>query len=297
MPSPSGDNGRALGRGRPRVEPKNPHSLALGMPRRPRTIRAVLFDLGGTLVTERDFGDLAEVAHRVLLDMDPESLAHAYLEVEQEGQQQLLARGSGAAGDPPAGPPEDPVVEFWRQVLSRATGTEVTTEVSHRYCEAVKDLDWPHQLFSDVRRCLETLRHERRLLGIVSNSTSEASVRRILYRTGILEYFRQVVSSGTEGVAKPDAEIFHRAVRRLGVTPSAALYVGNLAFTDAVAAAAAGLHSVWLNRQGTGFGENPPEITSLLEVPLVVRRLETEAGTPEAGRRPGDVGIPAARVK
>jgi putative hydrolase of the HAD superfamily len=99
-------------------------------------------------------------------------------------------------------------------------------------------------------------------------------VRQILARGGIEEFFPTVISSGTEGVAKPDPEIFRRALARHQVTAGETFYVGNLAFTDAQASSAAGLHSVWLNRAGTGFGEDPPEITSLLEVPLCIRRLE-----------------------
>jgi len=109
---------------------------------------------------------------------------------------------------------------------------------------------------------------------VVSNSTSEARVRAILDRAGIVDFFARVVSSGTEGVAKPDPEIFHRAVGRLEVRPEEALYVGNLANTDARGARAAGLHAVWLNRDGTGLGIDPPEITSLLEVPLCVHLLD-----------------------
>jgi putative hydrolase of the HAD superfamily len=130
------------------------------------------------------------------------------------------------------------------------------------------------QLYSDTRRCLDILRAQRRALGVVSNSRSEASVRRILDRVGILDYFARVVSSGTEGVEKPDPEIFRRALERMKVPAAEAVYVGNLAQTDAKAASAAGMYGVWLNREGFGFGLDPPEITSLLEVPLVVRRLE-----------------------
>ena len=100
------------------------------------------------------------------------------------------------------------------------------------------------------------------------------SVRRILDRVGILDYFSPILSSGTEGVEKPDPAIFRRAVQRMNVAPSEAVFVGNLARTDAKAAETAGLHGVWLNREGFGYGLDPPEITSLLEVPLIVRRLE-----------------------
>jgi putative hydrolase of the HAD superfamily len=231
----------------------------------PTRIRAVLFDLGGTLIDERDFAGWAEMARGVYLDLAPDDFAHAYGEVED-----LLDREPLAIRGQPA------VVERWRRVLSLASGGEVAPETAARFVAArALDRDHPVALYSDARRCLDRLASERRRLAVVSNSTSEASVRRILDRVGILGYFEKVVSSGSEGVAKPDPEIFRRALERLKVLPEEALYVGNLLRTDAVAAREAGMHSVWLHRDGTGLGEDPPEIISLLELPLLVRQLET----------------------
>jgi putative hydrolase of the HAD superfamily len=229
------------------------------------SIRAVLFDLGGTLVDERNFVGWSEVAHRCLLDAEPDRLAHAYRQVETEVDAHPRPDLWGEAG----------LLDFWQKVLSEAVGREIGRATVERFAAGVRDLDGEIHLFSDARRCLEALRAERRALGVVSNSSSEARVRTILDRAGILDYFSRVVSSGTEGVAKPHPEIFRRAVHRMEVDPQQALYVGNLASTDARAAAAAGLHSVWLHRDGTGLGDDPPEITSLLEVPLVVRRIES----------------------
>ncbi len=229
---------------------------------RPR-IRAVLFDLGDTLVDQRDFAGWTEIARKVYLDLDPDALRHAYLEVEAE-----------VDAAPPRLDREGRLVDFWRRTLSRAAGREVDSETAGKFLAAVRSVEAPAHLFSDVRRCLDELATGRRRLGVLSNSTSEAGVRRLLDRVGILGYFSSVLSSGTEGVEKPSPEIFRRAVDRMGVRADEALYVGNLANTDAKAATSAGLHAVWLNREGWGFGEDPPEITSLLEVPLHVRRIE-----------------------
>lgn len=227
-------------------------------------IRAVLFDLGGTLVDERDFSGWAELARGVYLDVTPDEIGHAFAEVERS-----------VDAEPIPLPRESSVVEFWRRVLAGASGEAVSSAVAERFVAARAGArDPPMALYSDVRRCLDQLLADRRRLAVVSNSTSEASVRRILDRVGLVAYFEKVVSSGTEGVAKPEPEIFRRAVARLGIPPSEALFVGNLPHTDALGARAAGLHAIWLNREGTGFGEEPPEITSLLEVPLVLRQLE-----------------------
>lgn len=228
-----------------------------------RRIRAVFFDLGGTLVDERDFSGWTETARRLYLDVDPDVLAHAYQEVLAE-----------VDAEPPQPDPEERFTDFWRRTLSRAAQRDVTESTVGKFVASARSAIAPIQLYSDTRRCLDQLRHERRALGVISNSTSEARVRRILDKVGILDLFDRIVSSGTEGVEKPNPEIFQRAVRRTSVAPQEAMYVGNLAHTDAKAAAAAGLWGVWLNREGFGFGEDPPEITSLLEVPLCVRRIE-----------------------
>jgi len=238
-------------------------------------VRAVLFDLGGTLVDVKDFDAWTELARRFFLDLDPDDLRHAFFEVEAE----LDARPPTAGG-------EAALVEFWRRTLSRAAGKEVDERTTVKFNAAVRETERPVWLYSDARRCLDTLHAQRRALGVVSNSTSEAAVRRILDRVGILDYFSRILSSGTEGVEKPNPEIFRRAVERMGVRPEEAVYVGNLARTDAKAAQAAGLHGIWLNREGFGFGEDPPEITSLLEVPLMVRRLEN-GEAPPPGRAAG----------
>jgi HAD superfamily hydrolase (TIGR01509 family) len=243
-------------------------------PRRTR-IEAVLFDLGGTLVDERDFAGWAELARTVYLDVAPDDLAHAYGEVEAELDASPVDLDSG-----------DGIVEFWRRVLAGASAGPVGREAAGRFVEAERTArrERPLPLYSDVRRCLDHLAGDRRRLGVISNSTSEARVRRILDQAGILGYFERVVSSGTEGVRKPDPEIFRRAVGRLHLSPDEVLYVGNLPRTDAIAARGAGLHAVWLHRDGTGLGTDPPEITSLLEVPLVVRQLETPPGASPSAR-------------
>jgi putative hydrolase of the HAD superfamily len=243
-----------------------------------RRIRAVLFDLGGTLVDECDFAGWAELARSVLLDLTPDDLAHAYAQVEEEVDRET-----------PGSEPdfEQRVVRYWSRILSVASGRTVGEGTGARFVEARRatEREHPLPLYSDVRRCLDRLTGERRRLGVVSNSSSEARVRRILDQAGILGYFEKVVSSGSEGVRKPDPEIFRRAVARLEVRPDEALYVGNLPRTDALGARNAGLHSVWLHRDGTGLGMDPPEITSLLEVPLVVRQLENaEAHAPAEPR-------------
>jgi HAD superfamily hydrolase (TIGR01509 family) len=221
-----------------------------------RRFRAVLFDTGGTLVDGHDYLAYEEVAEEVGLSADADAIAEA-------------VRWATKEYDRPQPPPEE---EYWRTVLARALGGELDLSAARRFADRLRRRARSSRLFSDVRRTLDRLKADRLTLGALSNSRRPvAELRESLERLDILHYFHAVLSSGSEGVSKPDPSFFRRAAARLGVAPSETFYVGDLAFTDARAAAAAGLGSVWLHRDGTGFGEDPPEITSLLELPFCLR--------------------------
>ncbi len=224
----------------------------------PVPIRAVFFDLGGTLLDFRDPDGWSRLLREVGLEVEPEAIAHAVALVERRTD----------------GPRRPEVVDFWQEVLTEAAQGEVPRRLAERFLERYFAEPRDGELYSDVVRCLDELHRERRQLGVISNSRSEASVRRHLAAAGIVERFSVVVSSGTEGVEKPDRAIFDRAAARLGVGNAESFHVGDLAYTDARGAALAGYRSVWLHRDGTGFGEDPPEITSLSELPGYLREIE-----------------------
>ncbi|MGI0155207.1 MAG: HAD family hydrolase, partial [Thermoplasmata archaeon] len=178
-----------------------------------RPIRAVLFDLGGTLVDYHDFAHWTELARQCFVDVEEGALARAFFDVERETD--VRERVS--------------YPEFWQRTLARAGEREVARPTAERFLALGTEQPGFSRLYSDTRRCLEELRSQGRRLGVVSNSSSEAHVRTILHETGILPFFERVVSSGTEGVEKPDPEIFRRAVQRMHLEPGEAFYVGNLA--------------------------------------------------------------------
>jgi HAD superfamily hydrolase (TIGR01549 family) len=228
------------------------------MPRAELPIRAVFFDLGGTLVDVDDPLGWSGIARGLGVEVEPEHLMHAVRELDR-------------ATD---GPDRPGVAEFWQRILEQVADGKAGPAIGERFAERLAALPLSTHLFSDVKRCLNELRRERRPLGIISNSRSEESVRDRLEVAGIRSYFNTIVSSGTEHVQKPDRAIFERAAARAGVAPAESFHVGDLAYLDAKAASLAGFRSVWLNRSGTGLGTDPPEITTLTELPAYLRNLE-----------------------
>ncbi|MBX6766549.1 MAG: HAD family hydrolase, partial [Actinomadura rubrobrunea] len=99
-----------------------------------------------------------------------------------------------------------------------------------------------------------------------------------------------VVASSEAGAAKPDPAIFRRACAGLGLAPHAVVYVGDRLDVDALGAASAGLHGVWLDRPrevgcagdeaGAADGEyagpeaaGVPRITTLTKLPDLFSRF------------------------
>lgn len=93
----------------------------------------------------------------------------------------------------------------------------------------------------DLRPALALLRAAGIRVAIVSNS--EGKLAELFLRVGLEGEFETIVDSFFEGVRKPDPEIFHRALRRLNVPASRAIYLGDIPGVDIDGAHAAGLQA------------------------------------------------------
>jgi putative hydrolase of the HAD superfamily len=222
-------------------------------------IQAVLFDLGGTLVDMRDFPALEDFASRAGIEVDADTLAHWTSEMRDENDRQ------GETWT---------LEDFWRKVVEGAADRPIPDAQWAGFYRAVSTHEFPALLYSDARMCLDELKEDRLKLGVLTNHISEQSARQVLAQAGVLDYFAAVVASGTERIAKPNPEFFRRGVERIRAQPKETLYVGDKPNTDVRAAERAGLHGLWLHRDGTGYGEDPPEITSLAEVPIWITQFE-----------------------
>lgn len=97
-------------------------------------------------------------------------------------------------------------------------------------------------LFDDASPALAAL---ARRFPVVALSNGNADVQRI----GLGAYFKASVSAQDFGVAKPDARIFQAAAQAAGVPAHAVLHVGDDAELDVLGGLAAGMQTVWVNRE------------------------------------------------
>lgn len=206
-------------------------------------IDAVLFDLGGTLVTM----DFVWIARELLaLDIVCDSAALARAET---AARLLVSAKLAENNQPPIGFPF-----FLKTIL-----TEVLDEPADRIDELVTKLTpillpggLSQKLWSSIDQATRDVLLEFSQLGlplaVVSNSdgTAEANVTAL----GLRDYFDIVIDSAVAGYEKPDPRIFQFALDAIGVEPNRAIYVGDLYSVDVVGARSAGIHPVLLNPYG-----------------------------------------------
>ncbi len=182
------------------------------------TIRVVLFDFGGVLVQGQNFYARSAWAQR--LGLEPEALARHVFESE-------LAERAIVG--------ELPVEGMWVQL-----GGELGLDAgeSRRLMNDFFRGDDLNVAMLGLARSLEG-EYE---LAILSNAWSNAR-EAFVERFGLDELFDEMIISAEVGLAKPDPQIYHLTVRRLGVEPEEILFIDDR-LENIEAAREAGFHAV-----------------------------------------------------
>ena len=121
--------------------------------------------------------------------------------------------------------------------------------------------------YPDARETLDRLVGAGLRVGVVSNW--DVSLHAELARCGLAAGIEVVVTSAECGHRKPDAAIYHEALRRLDVAAGRALHVGDSAEGDVDGARSAGMHAIHLQRRAGEPGRTP-RIGALLELVAIL---------------------------
>jgi len=153
-------------------------------------------------------------------------------------------------------------------LLGRAVGTDGELDVVFGGYLRWYERSW--QAFADVRPALDALVARGLVLAVLTNGRA-GQQRAKVAALGVEEAVSFVLTSEEVGAAKPAPEAFLATCRRLGVAPDRVVHVGDRHDLDVLAARAAGLRAVHLDREGLRL--EPPEgrITSLAELPARLR--------------------------
>ena len=225
------------------------------------SLRGVIFDLGGTLL---DFGGWRSLEERgasgwraYLLaqgyHLPDEAVIRAAVWEQMQAAWRSLAEGRVA---------DMATLRLAHQLgvvaerIGVAVAPEHAAEAQRAFVEAVQPGVRP------MPGAVETVHavHERGLrLALISNTMWPGAYHEAdLARFGMLEPFEALFFSADEGMWKPDAAIFRRAVEALNLSPNEALYVGDSLFMDVMGAQGAGLRSVWVENDDPYMSSQTP---------------------------------------
>lgn len=139
---------------------------------------------------------------------------------------------------------KEKVIEFSKQNLKgdKAAAEYYKLALTKWHCEAERP-------FADAKHVLEVLKSRDYKLGIIANQLPGA--RKRLELMGILLYFDVISVSSDEGIAKPNPEIFLRALEKANCSAEEAIMVGDRLDNDIAPAKALGMKTVWV-KQGLG---------------------------------------------
>ncbi len=209
------------------------------------TIRAVLFDWGGTLVRDdslvvtRPAGAVAHYARQTL------SLALRDSDFDQAFQTVLPAY---TPGQTLTAPRLDRLVDGAFRQLGWSLDAADIEECSRLFFEEATSTQ---ELFDDARAVLASLRYRGYRIGVVTNAIFSGHLfLPRLTELGIAGYVDAVITSGDIGRGKPDPAPYRAALKLLGVDSHEAVFVGDSLDSDIAGARAAGMRSILVDRRG-----------------------------------------------
>ncbi len=208
--------------------------------------RAVIFDLGGTLLDWPDWNE--NVSRRWALSYeyltirlpgnhwpDRDEYVQAMLEAEQAHWPRVVAEQW-------SGPPSSLLSDGFRRLGRHVHEAELMAALDG-YALAV---DGWAVVFPDARETLQLLRERDYRIGLLSNTWWAAEWHNAdLAAHGLTDLLDEVAYTSDLPHSKPHPSVFLEVARRLNVEPKACVMVGDRMIDDISGALGAGMRAVW----------------------------------------------------
>ena len=236
--------------------------------------RAVVFDLGGTLVQWPDWEDGAAAKWSRAFDAwratdecitAPRDDFVAAMRASEKAHWERVEREQWS------GPPAGLVRDGFRR-LRLSVGERAVLAVLDGYARAVAG--WC-TVFADTRDTLATLRARGYRLGLLSNTWWAAEWHNAdLAAHGLADLLDALVYTSDLERSKPHPSAFREIASRLDVDPEACAMIGDRQIDDVSGARAVGMRAIW-RRNDSGFPTSDvvPDaiVDTLAELPALLR--------------------------
>jgi putative hydrolase of the HAD superfamily len=134
-------------------------------------------------------------------------------------------------------------------------------QLSEYYMQVLPTFNHLHEGAKDVLDYL----HPKHELHIITNGFNEVSYGK-LTNSGIIDYFKKIITSENAGAKKPDAQAFHYALNEAKALPSESLMIGDNYEADVLGARAVGMQAVHFDYRDENKEAQNKRITNLREL-------------------------------
>ncbi|MBE5104739.1 HAD family hydrolase [Bacillus thuringiensis] len=221
-------------------------------------IRAVLFDLDGTLLDRRQ--SLEQFIHDQynrfaphLMNVEKAEYCSRFLELDNNGYTW-----------------KDKV--YATLICEYNITTLTVDQLLHDYITNFQHHCIP---FPNMHKLLQQLKQQNIKIGIITNGFTAFQINN-LRALNIHTYTNTILVSEAEGIKKPHPEIFKRALQKLNVKAEECLYVGDHPENDVLGSENVGIRGVWKKDSFWGDFKHSHVVDDLLEV---LAFLEAEVKT------------------
>jgi HAD superfamily hydrolase (TIGR01662 family) len=244
-------------------------------------LRAVIFDLGGTLMYERASwhdttaeGD--EALTRYLIDQGMElNLSTFPVEFRRRLGEYFAQREKDLL--------ETSYTFVLLELLKDKGYTNLPDEVVRKALDslfAITQTNWV--LEDDAVQTLKKLERDGYRMGLISNAGDDQDVHQLVRRFGIASYFDFILTSAACSYRKPHPRIFELAIANWYFLPTETVMVGDNLDADIRGAKNAGLYAVWISRRAGPSSDDQPRVqpdatvSTLSELPALLDYLQVQ---------------------
>jgi putative hydrolase of the HAD superfamily len=216
-------------------------------------VKAVLFDLGGTLVNIDNSKD-PHVMKRMLGDCGVNRSLEDVSREWVKSWKRLNFREMVKLLD-----------EFWVQLDVRVLRNLRVESNVEKLARFIASHWWDYakvSLYPDAQEVLSRLKENGFKIGLVTNGL-QSDTNKILPKVGLQGFFDVVVMVDTLRKMKPDSEVFRYALEKMNATAPEAVFVGDDMEADYKGAQRCGLTAFLIDREGKVQDERVNRISSL----------------------------------
>ena len=235
-------------------------------------IKAILFDLDGTLIKDQEVTDYAfnkviailsnyrkinkdnfketvKSVAKSIWNTSPHHLIDPDIDHDEiEGLWAKYSMGEGLTIETLNGWSNEYRVKTWTEVLNSLEIYEQDLVI--RCMDQFIKARQSYELYSDSKPILKELSKSFKL-GLITNGVSTLQRQKVI-GSNIGHFFDEIVVSGEVNSHKPDTKIFHHLCKRLKVEPEECVMIGDNPIKDIKAAKTINMSTILINRNVKG---------------------------------------------